>query len=128
MAPTVTPTAVGNPLTERKPFDWAGAIQRAQAVAGLKDEVVALLLGVSRPRWSQIKAGDVLDWRRLSLLAHDPDGFVMLRALAVEWATFHGLTDLDQVGEWLRNALKDYTRLRMAKAGLRPAQERRKTA
>lgn len=128
MRHTLPVVTVGDPLTEGQPFDWSGAIHRAQTLAGLKDEVVALLLGVSRPRWSQMRAGDALDWRRLSRLASDPDGFVMLRALAVEWAAFHGLTDLDQVGEWLRNALKDYTRLRMAKASLKPAAKERRTA
>ena len=102
-------------------FPWAAALDRARDVAGLKDENVAAIMQMSRVQYSQQKHGHGhLSMQRLSLLAEDREGFVMLRAFMAEWAAYHGLTDLELAGEWLRSAIHSYTRLRMAKAGIRP--------
>ena len=111
-------------------FPWAEALDRARDVAGLKDEAVALLMGISRVQYSQQKHGQGhLSMQRLSMLASDADGLVMLKAFTAEWAAFHGITDLELAGEWLRGAIQHFTRLRMAKAQLtRETREERKSA
>lgn len=90
-------------------------------VAGLKDECVARIMGISRAQYSQQKHGQGhLSMQRLSLLATDTEGFVMLRAFTTEWAAHHGITDLELTGEWLREAIRSFTRIRMARAEIRP--------
>lgn len=110
-------------------FPWADALDRAAVVAGLKDEVVAGLMGISRVQYSQQKHGaGHLSLQRLSMLAADRDGLVMLRAFAAEWAAFHGLTEMELAAEWLRGAIQSFTRLRMAKAQMRETREEKRTA
>ena len=110
-------------------FPWADALDRARDVAGLKDDNVAALMGISRVQYSQQKHGQGhLSLQRLSMLATDPDGFVMLRSFTAEWSAYHGITDLELAGEWLRGAIQHFTRLRMAKATLRDAAQERKSA
>lgn len=102
-------------------FPWADALDRARDVAGLKDDNVAALMGMSRVQYSQQKHGvGQLSLPKLSRLAHDKEGLVMLRSFMAEWAAFHGLTDMDLTAEWLRGAIQSFTRLRMARAGLQP--------
>lgn len=69
-----------------------------------------------------------LSMQRVSMLARDRDGLVMLKAFLAEWSAHHGVTDLELAGEWLRGAIQSFTRLRMAKAQMRETREERKSA
>ena len=114
-------------------FDWSGALWRAQTGAGLKDDTVAVLIGVTRQRWAQMRDGSAnLSLPHLSELAKDKDGRVMLEAFMAEWATYHGVASMDLVLQWLRDGMASYTRLRMqvgkarmAKASLLERAERK---
>lgn len=117
-------------------FDYRGALQRAQASAGLKDEAVACLLGVSRQRYAQLRdSGGSFTMERLAAIAVDPDGFVMVQHFLAEWATYHGIESLDLAVQMVKDAIRmvtarqiDLGRARMAKAQLPERAEGRRTA
>lgn len=117
-------------------FDYRDALDRAQTHAGLKDESVATLLGVSRQRYAQIRNGDgYLGLERLALLASDRDGFVMVEHFLAAWATFHGIASLDLAVQMVKDQIRAITRAqieigraRMAKAQLPTRAEGRRTA
>lgn len=117
-------------------FDYRDALERAQAHAGLKDEAVALLLGVSRQRYAQLRdSGGMFGLDRLARLAADRDGFVMVEQFLMEWSTCHGISSLDAAVQMVKDQIQLVTRLqmatqkvRMAKATLAHTKQIRRTA
>lgn len=103
-------------------LDVEFVVRRAQEHAGLKDDVIALLLGISRPRWAQIRGWDGPNLRQLALLLRDKDGAVMVGQILAAM----GLDDsaLETMRTWIYGILSDFSKasmkkpMRMAKAQL----------
>lgn len=116
------------------PFDWCGALTRAQVHAGLKDDSVASLMGLTRQRYAQMRSGAAnLSMPHVFELAKDRDGMVMLRAFLAEVELAFGVGSVDMVREFLTDAIDRYKRtligrMRMAKAQLPATAAQRRTA
>lgn len=115
-------------------LDVEYVVRRAQEHAGLKDDVIALLLGISRPRWAQIRGGDGPNLTQLGRLMQDPDGAVMVgqivAALGLDAAA------LEVLRTWIHRIIADFTttqmklnvKPRMAKAQLPETAREKRTA
>lgn len=106
-------------------FDLAGAVQTACRRAGLKQAVLAELMGTTEPRLSQMLApGGHLSLTRLLTITDTEDGRLFWRYFLPALAGFVGVEQHDAVAAQLSDAREQFidainqVQRRMAKAEL----------
>jgi DNA-binding transcriptional regulator YdaS (Cro superfamily) len=112
-------------------FAWrelAGCIDRACAAAGLKQEALAALMGVSSAHLSQMLTGAKhLSMSRLWMVSRDPDGAAFWKHLISEMADAKKVEDRDGIARRLREVLDAIADRRMLRVAM-PAMSERRTA
>ncbi len=115
-------------------FALEAAVVRCRIAAGLKHEVLAVLMGISSQQLSQqlARRGGYLSLPRVLSVAKDPDGRRFLRLLWTEVADFIGIEDHDAVALQLAElrgrvaTVLDKVQIRMLRVELVPQHPRRK--
>jgi hypothetical protein len=95
--------------TDLPGFDLAAAVVAARQRAGLKHEVLALLMGITSQQLShQLAARSHLSLGRLLMAASDPDGRRFLIYLWAEIAEFLQIESRDAVALQLRDLTNEF--------------------